>query len=516
MEKSSNQNISNTSSCPYTEDSPILSRYLSKCAHEFLFSKAEKEDKNIKIRKKTDTVLVYVVCPDHLYNEAELVEKLWKDVFTSSPCPHRKRNGYRPTKHAIVQHLKPNHFSKENTIAFTTVESKNGDEAPDQVDVVLLASLRGAGFLYGYPSCVFYGNSISASFVCTNSDATVVGYGGGLGIGPSIVIRNDNTLNSNVKEGLEYENSSTHLDLISDYFDSNLHQLFLQQIEHKIHLAIAYATSSRNPDRHPFKTNNPMTENNIKQVFSEFGSNGRTVILNWIKLAGMFHAPTRVKDLDVCEGKKDNLGKLNLSKLAHAFRLKENKKFCMVTTGSDYDIISFLLCNITNLTDRSANMSNENFVALDDLQLNTAASNVSFPWKNGCCSHWEKTYDSKEFTNLKKELTAKKILVHQHKFLIHYGISAFIMVGILRKAEKNKKAKDSEKYMGKRIAKYFYSPDGVDLYYGSVEKVDIKHDGFEWFHIKYDDGDSEHMRENELHSCLELYEKFGTKRRRIV
>jgi len=520
----------------------LLTRYLSQVAADQVFpdSSAQREANT----GKRNDIVVFIVCPDHYEDQSKLLQRLWEDAFP-------RGSGIAPN--VSVEYAKPENFDKHRTILSHHSNKSNGRK-PRGVDIDQLALLRGAGLLYGYPLLLFDGNATSTSFICADNDGTLIGNGNGIGISARLAFlalgnKSSGCLKSKKRNML----SDTRIVSDSDDLPKSTSKIMfdnrieIREMERKISHVLRHAAlvGESTFDNLESFTGDISLEASMDDTFKELAKNGRCIIARWL---------VSVKNTTALDYKNDQfMRKFEVfsrwSKMAHSVKKKVNKEMKVITSGSDCEILSYLLCSTPSTS--SINLIRGPSCTIDSkflIEQEKEKVNPIFPWIDSTSSFWVKeNEDEEESHDHYKKIEHYPII--QNKFLIHYGITASLMVqfllhlkpnacesnaqlasgntkqSLLKRHEGNTSDDELEtarKMIGDRVAKAFLvessDPRGnkettQDLYRGSVSKVERGTDGEVWVFIKYDDGDSEHVSMNEGRRIIKAFQMTGEKKK---
>lgn len=461
-----------------------IARYLSQFAFDAVFGTNSRPAEKRR-------VVIYIVSPDRddLLAQIDLIRQIWNEASVAGIEPicvvlEKEDFDERVLCHPPrIEALADNGRAKVEETAKSDAGKKGEVAAPAE----LIATLRGAGLLYGYPSLVFNCKPSSMDCICCDESGKVIGLAGGCGLSPKL-------------EELSSLNDST------------------ETSEERVHHHIS-----------PFDATFVETRQEVKLELGgkadEILDNARAVVSYWtyvlnLKAEDRATADARRAADDAAlqrlewivaaidnkasesEGGRGGI-KAQRTPVFGALYQRYNKKRSVVISGADSDLVSNILD-----TNKASNNAAITFNALTQDIVSGEDGALHFPWNDSpAASCWyEEMEEAVSYTSSRQICPIQKNL-----HLAHFGVAASVMGHYIT-------SRFSNEIVGRRVAKRFINPDAAnhggektqlgEIYRGYLASVENK-DGEDWYYIRYDDGDTEHVARSELIQMIGLYDKVG-------
>ena len=396
------------------------------------------------------------------------------------------------------------------------VETKNNDDSSspskdhdkggeaNHLSPDVLAAVRGAGLLHGYPALVIDCKPKVIQCVCTDVRGTIIGntFGSGLGVKLNEIL-STKAKDSEEECSPEQEMNAHHRRFIRPVDASN------EQIKKAV-------------------------DNTLGDKKEEVVENARRVVSFWIyrlnQSASKGAPTTRLSEegaaalcrlervasaLDKFYGEysdseeSGNGNSGNLTRQTPIFRSLydlNNGKKDIVLSGIDSELIGDLI-----------NTHRKNPAITPAVQFNALEQDISgedgflhFPWDNSpAAACWDGEKDDEADVNYSARRAVHAIQKNDTCIhLPHFGVAASVMAHYINR-------RYLINIIGTRVAKIFTTGAGGktlkrNIYRGRISKVEQEGiDQEEYFFIMYDDGDSEHVSKNELLKMISLYAIVG-------
>ena len=509
-----------------------VTRYLSQFAQNFVFGSSTESSATSKRR-----VIVYLVSPNDegddevLSTQVNRIIKLWDDAGRArrdvkASCVLMKASDFdhsvlcTPPYTDIGEEGEKDEEDKKKSATEPSpsgkVETKNNDDSSspskdhdkggeaNHLSPDVLAAVRGAGLLHGYPALVIDCKPKVIQCVCTDVRGTIIGntFGSGLGVKLNEIL-STKAKDSEEECSPEQEMNAHHRRFIRPVDASN------EQIKKAV-------------------------DNTLGDKKEEVVENARRVVSFWIyrlnQSASKGAPTTRLSEegaaalcrlervasaLDKFYGEysdseeSGNGNSGNLTRQTPIFRSLydlNNGKKDIVLSGIDSELIGDLI-----------NTHRKNPAITPAVQFNALEQDISgedgflhFPWDNSpAAACWDGEKDDEADVNYSARRAVHAIQKNDTCIhLPHFGVAASVMAHYINR-------RYLINIIGTRVAKIFTTGAGGktlkrNIYRGRISKVEQEGiDQEEYFFIMYDDGDSEHVSKNELLKMISLYAIVG-------
>mmetsp|Transcript_37718 Transcript_37718/g.82658 ORF Transcript_37718/g.82658 Transcript_37718/m.82658 type:complete len:670 (+) Transcript_37718:169-2178(+) len=470
-------------------------RYLSQFAFDFVFGTNSRQEQKRR-------VIIYIVSPDHddLSAQVDLIKQIWDEASIGGVEPICVVLDKEDFDERILCH--PPRMSEAdealvgNSSIHTSTKGTVQSDADKQDNKIAasaeqIALLRGAGFLYGYPSLVFNCSPLSIDCICCDERGEVTGLGGGFGLSPKL---RELLPLSRMDSDEVSEESFPHL-LVGPPIDAT----FVE------------------------------TRQEVRAVLGdkvdEVLDNARTFVAYWI-----YSLNLESRDKDTAEARRaaDNAALHRLELIVAAMEnnasesdddqepiktqrtpvfgalyQRRNSKRSVVISGGDLDLLSDILD--TNKVSNNAAIA---FNALSQHIISSEDGALRFPWNDSSAASCRyKEMDEDVSYSSRRQICP----IQKNLHLAHYGVAASVMGHYIT-------GRFSNTVIGRRVAKRFINPAAEkeggakaqvgEIYRGYLAKVEEK-GGEDWYYIRYDDGDTEHVARPELIEMIGLYTRVG-------
>ena len=508
-----------------------VTRYLSQFAQNFVFGSSTESS----VTKRR--VIVYLVSPndegDHevLTTQVNRIIQLWNDASKTrrdikASCILMKASDFDhsvlclPPYTDIGEEGEKDEEDKKKSATEPSpsakVETKNNDDSSspgkdhdkggeaNHLSPDVLAAVRGAGLLHGYPALVIDCKPKAIQCVCTDVRGTIIGntFGSGLGVKLNEIL-STKAKDSEEECSLEQEMNAHHRRFIRPVDAST------EQIKKAV-------------------------DNTLGDKKEEVIENARRVVSFWIfrlnQSASQGAPTTRLSEegaaalgrleriaaaLDKFYGEysdseeSGNGNRGNLTRQTPIFRSLYdlyNGKKDIVLSGIDSELIGDLI-----------NSHRKNPAVTPAVQFNALEQDISgedgllhFPWNDSpAAACWDGEENDEADVNYSARRAVHAIQKNDSTIhLPHFGVAASVMAHYINR-------RYLINIIGTRVAKIFTTGAGAktlkrNIYRGRISKVEQEGiDKEEYFFIMYDDGDSEHVNKNELLKMISLYAVVG-------
>ena len=476
---------SRSSARPLAHDLEIT-RYLSQFAFDFVFGRNSREGEKLH-------VVIYIVSPDRedLLAQVDLIRQIWDEasiVGVKPVCVVLEKQDFdervlcHPPRMLVGKEALASNGSEQVTKTTQSDSDKKGEVA---VSVEQIASLRGAGLLYGYPSFVFNCNPSSLNGICSDEKGKIIGSAGGCGLSPKL--EELLTLSDCTEESGEFCHRITR-------FDANF-----VETGQEVELALGEKAGEILDNARAFVSYwtyvlNVEAEDRSTKETRRAADDASLQRMEWI-VAAMDN---------MASGNDDDQEGIELQKtpMFDALYQRRNKKRSVVISGVDSDLLSSILD-----TNKASSNAAITFNALTQ-KISGEDGALHFPWNDSpAASCW---YEEME-TEVSYSSPRQVCPIQKNLHLAHFGVTASVMGHYIT-------ARISTEIIGRRVAKRFINPEAAkqggaetqlgEIYRGYLAKVEEK-GGEDWYYIRYDDGDTEHVARPELIQMIDRYDRVG-------
>ena len=515
-----------------------VTRYLSQFAYHFVFGAESKQPSPSNSAKRR--VIIYLVSPNDedgsqlLKTQVDRIMQLWKDTSRCRPdikpmCVLMKSSDFDQGVLCLPpctdveeaeEEISGNKSSpsgktaakNEDCVARATSGSRDQtkqDEKATETNYLspqLLATVRGAGLLHGYPALVIDCSPTVTQCICTDERGAIIGDTTGSG------------LSVKLKELISSEAKASGMESPQEEKIIVRHDQFIRPID----------ASAEQIKR--------AIDNTLGDMKKEVIGNARSVVSFWIfrlnQAASKGSQMKRLSEegaaaLDRLERIASALDKFygeytdseesdggngirgGLTRRTPVFRSLydlNNTKKNVVLSGVDSELIGDL---VNSHRKTPATTLAIQFNALEQ-DIGGEDGFLRFPWDDSpAATCWDGDEDDQdEDVTYSARRAVHPILKNEHA-LPHFGVAASVMAHYIE-------GRYLINIIGTRVAKIFTDPNSTaktpkrNIYRGRIAKVEQEGVGKEeYFFIKYDDGDCEHVSKQDLLKMIRLYADVG-------
>ena len=518
-------------------DSPSVevTRYLSQFAHNFVFGAEAAANSSSKPSAKR-RVIIYLVSPNDedgsqlLKTQVDRIMRLWKDAGQARPdiepmCVLMKTSDFDqsvlclPPCTDVEEAEEEISGNKLSPSGKTVTKNKDGvprasskDQAEQDEKVTetnylspqLLATVRGAGLLHGYPALVIDCSPTVIQCICTDERGAIIGETTGSGLSVKLKELISSEAKASETESPQEEEIIRHDQFIRPVDAS------AEQIKRAIGNALGDKKKEVIENARSvvsfwiYRLNQAASKGLHKKRLSEEGAAALSRLERIASALDKFYG--EYTDSEESDG--GNGIRCGLKKRTPVFRSLydlNNTKKNIVLSGVDSELIGDLV-NTHRKT--PAATPAVQFSALEQ-DIGGEDGFLRFPWDDSpAATCWVGDEDEDEDVTYSARRSVHPILKNEHA-LPHFGVAASVMAHYIE-------GRYLINIIGTRVAKIFTDPNSTakapkrNIYRGRIAKVEQEgKDKEEYFFIGYDDGDSEHVSKQDLLRMIRLYADVG-------
>jgi len=510
-----------------------VTRYLSQFAHNFVFGSSPSPSSEKR------RIIVYLVCPNDedgsqlLKTQVNHIAQLWNDagrvrcdiepicvlmrtsdfdqkVLCLPPCADvgEEEEAAAPDNTLKSSPSRKTATAKKDDAPSTGKDQAEGEKAAEtnHLSPHMLATVRGAGLLHGYPALVIDCNPSAIQCVCTDERGAIIGGTTGSGLSVKMKEMFSSEARTFDQESLEEGemNARSHRlirpveaseDQIKKAIDSSLGDKKKEVSENARSLVSFWI----------FRLNQAASKGSPMTRLSTEGAAALGRLERIASTLDKFYGEFSDSD----DGDGGNGHRSGMTRRTPVFRSLydlNNDRKNIVLSGVDSELIEDLI-----------NTHRKTPAIATAVQFNAIEQNIGgedgllrFPWDDSLAATcWNGDEDEDEDVNYSARRAVHTILKNEFA-LPHFGVAASVMAHYIE-------GRYLINIIGTRVAKIFTVPNNSgakepkrNIYRGRIAKIEQEGvDKEEYFFILYDDGDSEHVTKNDLLKMISLYTDVG-------
>ena len=523
-----------------SNDEDEVTRYLSQFAHNFVFGAEAAANSSSKPSPSSSAerrVIIYLVSPNDedgsqvLKTQVDRIMQLWKDTGRCRPdikpmCVLMQSSDFDqsvlclPPCTDVEEAEEEMSGDKSSPSGKTATENKDcaprassrdqtkQDEKAIETNYLspqLLATVRGAGLLHGYPALVIDCSPTVIQCICTDARGEIIGDTTGFGLSVKLKeLISSEAKASGTESPQEEEIIVGHdqfiravdasAEQIKRAIDNSLGDMKKEVIENARSIVSFWI----------YRLNQAASKGSQMKRLSEEGAAALDRLERIASALDKFYG--EYTDSEESDGGNGIRG--GLTRRTPVFRSLydlNNTKKNIVLSGVDSELIGDLV-NTHRKT--PATTPAVQFNALEQ-DIGGEDGFLRFPWNDSpAATCWDGDEDEDEDVTYSARRAVHPILKNEYA-LPHFGVAASVMAHYIE-------GRYLINIIGTRVAKIFTDPNSTaktpkrNIYRGRIAKVEQEGmDKEEYFFIMYDDGDCEHVSKKDLLRMIRLYTDVG-------